>query len=37
VTVAAIDFEEAEQAVLDAVSARFDADAAAASGAEPRP
>lgn len=30
VNVAALDFEEAEQAVLDAVSARYEADAAAA-------
>jgi hypothetical protein len=28
VTVAVLDFEEAEQAVLDAIAARFDAEAA---------
>jgi TolA-binding protein len=31
VTVAALDFEEAEQAVLDALAARFDAEAATSS------
>jgi hypothetical protein len=31
VTVAALDFEEAEQAVLDAVAARFDAEVAIAA------
>jgi TolA-binding protein len=31
VTVAALDFEEAEQAVLDAMAARFDAEAAISS------
>jgi len=30
VSVAAFDFEEAEQAILDAIAARFDADSAAA-------
>jgi SMC interacting uncharacterized protein involved in chromosome segregation len=33
VNLAAIDFEEAEQAVLDAVSARFDAESAIAASA----
>ena len=34
VTAAALDFEEAEQAVLDAIAARFDADSASAQGAD---